>query len=168
MALDVDVPEPPDLTMRGTPSGYRSTEETAGSGGFRREELETMLKDGAWKEGFLEWAEYTDLDAEEVRAIDELELFHTLDFYWNPDDELLEYDGPDVPDDWAERAPAGLTTTSEASRVETELDDLGRAVLEVLQDTYLDWSEEAEGYVWSEETFGQSEAWTEERTDEGG
>lgn len=155
MALDVDVPEPPDLTMRGTPSGYRPTEESEGSGGFRREETETVLKDGAWREGFEEWAEYTDLDAEEVRAIDDLGLFKSFDFYWDPDDETLTYDSPEVPDDWAERAPESLTSTSETSRVETELDDLGRTVLEEIADTNLDRSDQSVDYDWDDEAFGQ-------------
>lgn len=155
MALDVDVPEPPDLTMRGTPSDYRATEETAQPRDFRREETETMLKDGAWREGFEEWAEYTDLDADAIRAIDELGLFKAFDFYWDPDKESLEYDSPDVPDDWEERAPESLTSTSETSRVENELDDLGRTVLEEIEDTLLDRSEQAVDYDLGEEAFGQ-------------
>lgn len=155
MALDVETPEPPDLTMRGTPSDFRSGEKARGMGDFRREELETMLKEGAWKEGFEEWAEYTDLAEEEIRAIADLELFRALDFYWDPDDEMLRYDAPDVPDDWRERAPESLTSSSQASRVETELDDLGRTVLEELQDTYLDRSDGASNDVWSDEAFGE-------------
>lgn len=155
MVPDVDVPDPPDLTMRGTPSSYDPDEETGRSGGFRREELEAMLKDRAWNDGFEEWAEYTDLDEEDIRAIDHLGLFQALDFYWNPDDEELQYDAPDVPDDWRERVPESLSSTSRASQVETELDDLGRAVHETLQDTYLDQSEDISDYVWSDETFGE-------------
>jgi hypothetical protein len=156
MALDVDVPEPPDLTNRGTPSDYPHSDELGGSEDFRREELEAMLRDGAWREGFEEWGEYTDLDDEEVRAVADLGLFRDLDFYWDPVDETLRYDAPSVPGDWRERVSESLSSTSQASRVETELDDLGRTVLEELQDTYLDWSDEAEDYVWSEETFGET------------
>lgn len=157
MALDVDVPEPPDLTMRGTPSDYRATEESGQSRDFRREETETMLKDGAWREGFEEWAEYTDLDADAIRAIDELGLFKAFDFYWHPDRESLEYDAPEVPDDWEERAPESLTSTSETSRVETELDDLGRTVLEEIEDILLDQSEETVNYDWDDEAFDHRE-----------
>jgi hypothetical protein len=157
MALDVETPDPPDLTMRGTPSDYHPGEDGRGSGDFRREELEAMLKDGAWSEAFEEWGEYTDLDDEEVRAVADLGLFREFDFYWDPDDETLRYDGPLLPDDWRERAPESLRTTSQRSRVETELDDLGRTVLEELQDTYLDWDDDVSEYVWPEGPFGGRE-----------
>ncbi|WP_433629404.1 hypothetical protein [Halomicrococcus sp. NG-SE-24] len=155
MSLDVDLPEPPDLSNRGMPREFEWLEETSGSEEFHREALEDWLQDGAWKEGFNEWAEYTDLDEKQVRAVDDLGLFQAFDFYWDPTDDRLRYDAPSVPDDWRERDATESFDSSTVSMIDAELQNLGRTVQEMLED-YLERSEEASDYVWSEETFGQS------------
>lgn len=53
MAVDVDIPYPPDLTNRGTPSSL-DTESLDSPSDLRREELEGLLRDGAWRESFAE------------------------------------------------------------------------------------------------------------------
>lgn len=83
MALDVEVPEPPDLSNRGMPRGFELQDETLGSEDFYREDLEDLLQEGAWKEGFNEWTEYTNLDEEQARIVSDLGLFQAFDFYWD-------------------------------------------------------------------------------------
>lgn len=153
MALDVEVPEPPDLTNRGMPQDFEWQEETLGSEDFYREDLEDLLQDGAWKEGFNEWAEYTDLDEEQFQLVDDLGLFQAFDFYWNPIDERLGFDAPTVPDDWRERDATESLDSSTVSRLDTALQDLGRAVHEMLEH-YLERNDESSDYGWGEDTFG--------------
>lgn len=135
MTLDVPIPEPPDISNRGRPRGFDwDDSETLGSEDFYREDLETLLQDGAWREGFEEWAEYTDLDEADVRVVEELGLFHDFDFYRDPTDEHLRFDAPTVPEDWRERDVATSLDSSSVSAIDGELHDLGRAVHETLQE----------------------------------
>ncbi|MFC7046927.1 hypothetical protein ACFQH6_17320 [Halobacteriaceae archaeon GCM10025711] len=154
MALDVEVPDPPELANRGVPAAFEPAE-TVDVADFRREELETFLDEGAWQEGFDEWAAYTDLTADQFERVQEAGLVDRLDFFWDPRDRLLQFDAPSLPDEWY--AGDGPFDEPTVSLVETELSDLGRAVAETLADTYVDWgSDEESDPVWSEETFGQS------------
>ena len=154
MALDVAVPEPPDLSNRGKPREFQLQDETLGSEDFYREDLEDLLQEGAWTEGFNEWTEYTDLNEEQVRIVSDLGLFQAFDFYWDPTDDRLRVDAPSVPDDWRERPATESLDSSTVSTVDTELQDLGRVVQETLED-FLGRSEETSAHTWSEETFGQ-------------
>jgi hypothetical protein len=154
MGLDVAVPEPPDLSNRGMPRGFELLDETPGSADFHREELEDLLQEGAWREGFNEWAEYTDLDETQVRVVSDLGLFQAFDFYWDPTDDRLRFDAPSVPDDWRKRTATASLDSSTVSMIDTELQDLGRAVQETLED-FLERSEETSTHTWGEETFGQ-------------
>lgn len=156
MALDVDVPEPPDLSNRGTPRGFEWQDETLGSEDFYREDIEDLLQEGAWTEGFEEWSEYTNLDAEHVRILSDLGLFQSFDFYWDPTEDRLRFDAPTVPDDWQEREVTESLDSSTVSMLDGELDDLGRVVQEVLED-YLDRNDEATDSGWGEETYGNRE-----------
>lgn len=149
MVLDVETPEPPDLTNRGVPDGAETAEVMRNESDLRRAELESLLADGAWTEAFNEWAEYTDFTEADFREVEAEELFGQLDFYWDPVDEELTFEIPELPDTWTER-------TVFASLVETELSDLGQAVVEMLEDSYVEWGEaEPEDGVWSEEALGE-------------
>ncbi|WP_336035363.1 hypothetical protein [Halobacterium yunchengense] len=154
MALDSEVPEPPDLSNRGTPREFEWQEETLGSEDFYREDIEDLLQEGAWKEGFNEWAEYTTLDEEHVRLVSDLGLFQAFDFYWDPTDDRLRFDAPTLPDDWRELNATGSLDSSTVSTIDSELDDLGRTVKEVLDD-YLERDDEASDFGWGEETYGE-------------
>ncbi|MHB9286791.1 hypothetical protein ACKVMT_07095 [Halobacteriales archaeon Cl-PHB] len=155
MTLDVPVPEPPDLSNRGRPKGFDWEEsETLGSEEFYREDLEDLLQEGAWREGFEEWAEYTDLDEEEVRVVDDLGLFQAFDFYRDPTDDHLRFDAPTVPEDWRGRDVTEQFDSSWVSAINGELHDLGRAVHETLQ-SYLPQTGDASD--WSEELLGERE-----------
>lgn len=154
MGLDVEAPEPPDLTNRGMPREFEWQEETPGSTAFHREELEDLLHDGAWQEGFDEWSEYTELDEAQVRAVDDLGLFQAFDFYWDPTDERLRYESPRVPEDWQERDATASFDSGTVSMINTDLQNLGRTVQEVLEG-YLERSEEVSRHRWDDEAFGQ-------------
>jgi hypothetical protein len=155
MALDVSVPEPPDLSNQGRPSGFEWEEsETLGSEDFYREDLELLLQEGAWREGFEEWGDYTDLDDETVRIVDDLGLFQGFDFYRDPTDEHLRYDAPTVPEDWRERDVTESLDSSLVSTINGELQDLGRAVHETLQN-YLQRTSDSSD--WDQESFGERE-----------
>jgi len=156
MAFDIEVPEPPDLSNRGMPREFEWQEETLGSEDFYREDIEDLLQEGAWTEGVNEWAEYTDLDEEHVRIVSDLDLFQAFDFYWDPTEDYLRFDAPTIPDNWRERDATESLNSSTVSMIDGELDDLGRAVQEILED-YLERNDEASDYGWGEETYGKRE-----------
>jgi hypothetical protein len=147
MVLDVESPEPPDLTNRGLPSDLEFTDALESASDLRRPELEESLREGAWREAFHEWAEYTELTEAEYRTIRDHDLFEQLDFYWDPAAERLRFDVPTTPASWPE------SDDFEAKAV-AELTDLGQTVLEMLTETYVDWSEEeSPDAVWTEEMY---------------
>ena len=156
MALDSEVPEPPDLSNRGMPREFEWQEETLGSEDFSREDIEDLLQEGAWKEGFNEWIEYTNLDQEHVRIVSDLGLFQAFDFYWDPTEDRLRFDAPVISDDWREREATESLDSGTVSLIDGELDDLGRAVQEVLED-YLGRNHETSDDGWSTETDSERE-----------
>ncbi|WP_396613633.1 hypothetical protein ACH9L7_17205 (plasmid) [Haloferax sp. S1W] len=135
------------------PREFEWQDETIGSEDFYREDLEDLLQEGAWKEGFNEWAEYTDLNEEQVRIVSDLRLFQAFDFYWDPTEDRLRFDFPTVPADWRERDATESLDSSAVSMINTALQDLGRAIHETLED-YLERNEEASDFGWGKETYG--------------
>lgn len=142
MALDVETPSAPDVTNRGFPSGVGVDETVESGADFRREEIEEVLREGAWREAFEEWSEYTDLGEDEFRTVSELGLFEQLDFYWDPVDGALRFDVPALPE--------RLDEDDLLSRTRTELSDLGEIVTEWMADGYVDWDGVSDD-VWTEE-----------------
>lgn len=132
MAADIDVPDPPDLTNRRHPADLEA-ESPDDPSDLRREELEGLLRDGAWHEAFAEWSEYTDLSAEDVATLDSHGLFEQLDFYWDPIDDRLRFEVP--------RVPAALERKALGDVLQTELSDLGQTVIDLLADAYVEWDE---------------------------
>lgn len=153
MALEVEVPEPPDLSNRGMPRGFEWQEETLGSEDFYREDLEDLLQEGAWKEGFNEWTEYTELDEAQFQLIDDLGLFQDFDFYWDPTQDRLRVNAPSIPEDWREREGTESLDSTTVAVIDTALQDLGRAVRETLED-YLERDDIDTGFGWGEDTYG--------------
>ena len=151
MALDMETPDPPDVTNRQVP---RSLEEIdVRLEDLRRGEIETALREGAWREGFEEWAEYADVDDDSVAMTVDEELYQAFDFYYDPEGDQVRAVPPSLPQDWAEAVDA-----STAAELRTALDDLGETVADLLTQEYLDWAEATEGdYVWREETFSTVE-----------
>jgi len=156
MALDIEVPESPDLSNRGMPREFEWQEETLGAEDFYREDIEDLLQEGAWTEGFNEWTEYTNLDEEHVRIVDDLGLFQAFDFYWDPVEDRLRFDAPVISDGWRERDATESLDSSTVSMIDGELDDLGRTVQEVLED-YLERTDESSDHAWEEDTYGNRE-----------
>ena len=152
MVIDVDVPTPPDITNRGIPDAIDADNVTSESD-LRREELEQILRNNAWQEGFEEWWQYTDLSEEDIQRAVELDLFHAFDFFWDNETRRLRYVTPAVPGEWDDD---DTETVSTASVVQSELDDLGHIVAETMTTNYVDWGDiELSDPVWSVETFGQ-------------
>lgn len=153
MADDIEVPEGPDLSNRGMPREFEWAEETLGSEDFYREDIEDLLQEGAWKEGFNEWAEYTSLQADHLRIVGALDLFKAFDFYWDPTEDRLRFNAPTIPDDWEDRPETEELDSSAVSLIDGELDDLGRAVQEILED-YIVRDDDPSEDGWGEETYG--------------
>lgn len=141
MASSVEPPAVPELQITRTPEGYGDADVDAlgGLDVFRRDELEAFLRDGAWKEGFNEWAGNTDLTDDELRLALEANLLEQLDFYWDVDASAVSYSAPSVS---AERRKALDIDHETASAIDDALDDLGRTVAEMLDDGYVEWGNE--------------------------
>ena len=135
MALDVETPDPPDLTNRGMPDHVDPADASDGLTDLRREELEEILQDGAWNEAFNEWAAYTNLTETEYRTIAHHGLIEQVDLYWDPAEERLRFELPELPEELAERRSFAMTAR-------TELADLGDTVIDMIEDAYVDWSGE--------------------------
>ncbi len=152
MALDLEVPDPPDLSNRGTPRDFETTDADEPPD-FHREDLETLLHDAAWTVGFEEWLDRTDLTVDHVEAVSALGLFQALDFYWDPTDDRVRHDVPTIPADWRERAETAALDSSDISLVRSELADLGRTVREALADE-LERSDEVSASLWVDDPYG--------------
>lgn len=136
MALDVEVPDPPDLT-----DGFVDEYE---ADAYRRADLQRYFEEeNAWGEAFEEWAAVTDLTEAEYDMVDDLDLIVEFDFFWNPDAEHIEYEAPSVRSrpDARERDPA-LDSQAIAATIDDALDELGRIVADVLTEYYVEWESE--------------------------
>lgn len=67
MSLDVDTPDPPELQTGADVDSYEDAD--VGGDDYRRAELEELLADGAWADGFQEWTDGTDVDDDEWAKI---------------------------------------------------------------------------------------------------
>ena len=138
MTLTVDAPHPPDLTVdvgQGENQGSPAIE--------HRSDLEAMLHDGAWKEGFAEWAENTDLTEFEWSIVLDLGLVDDYDFQWDNETEQVVFDAPAIPQDWRERElHPDLGDWATVSAINDGLDQLGRTVADLLELEYVDWGTE--------------------------
>ncbi|MGM0590782.1 MAG: hypothetical protein ACQETI_03980 [Halobacteriota archaeon] len=134
MSLDVATPDPPTIFV-GSP------EETTAYDEERRAELQAFFEaENAWGEAFSEWAEETQLVEDEYAAVVELGLVEAFDFYWDGEAERVDYSAPEVPDDWQTREyHSALTSWDTVSKIDEELDGLGRTVADTLTDYYVDW-----------------------------
>jgi len=150
MDPDREPPDPPDVTNRQVPAALADAEIDVELEDLRRGEIETALKEGAWREGVAEWAEYADPDPDLLERAREAGVFGGFDFYF--DGETVRAEVPAVPE-----AVTGDRSGPDRAAFRTELEDLGETVAEVLVERYLDWAAaREEDYVWREETFGTS------------
>lgn len=165
MSLDVDVPDPPSLRgpqTRGEYDAVDSPEAEDITDDYRRAEIRTVLRDGAWRDAFEEWTDSTYLSVEEFETVERLGLFEAFDFYWDPASDEVGYRAPTVPEADREAFP-----DRGADGVDEELDTLGRVVSEMLETDYLRRDEEdAESDFFPEEEERESEAEARESGDE--
>jgi hypothetical protein len=142
MGLDVAVPDPPELRAEADVQQYEDVS-VAGETNYRRDELETFLREGAWTEAFNQWAEHTDLDEREFETARDLDLFYEFDFFWDDFADRVGYHAPGIPEDWQERdVHPDLDSWNAVSSINAGLTELGQTVCDVLERDYVDWEAE--------------------------
>jgi hypothetical protein len=143
MSLDVAVPAPPTLD-RVDPNEYDDAD-VVGDTDYKRDELEALLREGAWEEAFAEWAAETDLDEREFGIVTDLGMVEQFDFFWDSFAERVGYHAPGIPEDWKERSyHPELDSWGTVSGINAALTELGQIVCDVLLDEYVDWETEYE------------------------
>jgi hypothetical protein len=143
MTLDVEVPPPPELEQV-DPNEYDDAE-VVGDTDYKRDELETLLKDGAWEAAFAEWADDTGMDEREFDVVTDLGMLRQFDFFWDSFAERVGYHAPGIPEDWKEREyHPELDSWGTVSSINAGLTELGQIVCDVLLDEYIDWETEYE------------------------
>lgn len=132
MTLDVEIPDSPPLRgpqSRGEYAAIDMTDQEP-EDDYRREEIGDVLREGAWRDAFEEWAEHTFLSEEDFGTVRELGLLERFDFYWDPASDEVGYRSPTVPERTSDEF-------DDVQEVEEALDSLGRVVSEVLENDYL-------------------------------
>ena len=143
MALDVDPPDPPRLEET-DPNQYEDAE-VVGDTDYRREEIETLLVEGAWEQAFEEWAADAGVDERTFGIMLDLELFDRYDFFWDAFADRVGYHAPGLPEDWKERdVHPGLESWETVSGINAALAELGDTVSRTLKADYIDWETEYE------------------------
>jgi hypothetical protein len=143
MSLDVAVPAPPTLD-RVDPNEYDDAD-VVGDTDYKRDELEALLREGAWEEAFAEWTAETDLDEREFGIVTDLGMVEQFDFFWDSFAERVGYHAPGIPEDWKERSyHPELDSWGTVSGINAALTELGQIVCDVLLDEYVDWETEYE------------------------
>jgi hypothetical protein len=144
MGLDVDPPEPPDLSPAMAADDYDDVDVQAEE--YRREELQAFLDEGAWTAAFEAWAARTDLDESEWQVVRDLGLTREFDFFWDDFADRVGYHAPGLPEDWRERdVHPAVDSWGTVSGINAGLTELGQTVCDVLKDDYIDWESEFDG-----------------------
>lgn len=143
MTLDVEVPDPPELEEI-DPNQYDDAE-VVGETDYKRDEIEQLLKQGAWEQAFSEWAERTALDEREFRIVLDLDMLQQFDFFWDSFAERVGYHAPGIPEDWKERNyHENIESWGTVSGINAGLTELGQIVCDVLKNDYIEWETEYE------------------------
>ena len=143
MALDVDPPDPPRLEET-DPNQYEDAE-VVGDTDYRREEIETLLAEGAWEQAFERWAAEAGVDERTFEIMLDLELFDRYDFFWDAFADRVGYHAPGLPEDWKQRdVHPGLESWETVSGINAALAELGDTVSRTLKADYIDWETEYE------------------------
>ncbi|MFB6160323.1 MAG: hypothetical protein ABEJ61_04000 [Haloferacaceae archaeon] len=143
MALSVDPPAPPELEDR-DPNEYEDAD-VVGDTDYKREEIASLLRDGAWEDAFEEWASHTKLDEESFRIVTDLDLVQQYDFFWDSFAGRVGYHAPGISEDWKERNyHPDLDSWGTVSGINAALTELGQTVCDVLKDEYIDWDTDYE------------------------
>ncbi|SFG76940.1 hypothetical protein SAMN04488063_2879 [Halopelagius inordinatus] len=142
MTLDVETPSPPTLKSAVDPNEYDDTTVSADDD-YRRGQLSTLLREGAWEEAFEMWAEETSMTEDEWRIVTELDLVSQFDFFWDDFADRVGYHAPGIPEDWKVReVHPDLASWKEVSSINAGLTEFGQLVCEVLKDDYITWESE--------------------------
>ncbi len=143
MVLHVDPPDPPELEAI-DPNQYEDAE-IVGEADYKREEIETLLERGAWKQAFEAWALETDLDDWEFEIVIDLCMLAHFDFFWDSFADRVGYHAPGIPEDWKERdLHPELRSWETVSEINAALAELGDTVSRTLKADYIDWEAEYE------------------------
>jgi hypothetical protein len=144
MGLDVDPPEPPDLSPAMAVDDYDDVDVQGEE--YRREELQTFLAEGAWEAAFDRWTARTDLDEAEWGIVRDLSLTREFDFFWDDFADRVGYHAPGLPEDWRERdVHPDIDSWGTVSGINAGLTELGQAVCDVLENDYIDWEADFDG-----------------------
>ncbi len=146
MTLEVEPPEPPELTYV-DPNEYEDATISGDTDDidYRREELQEFLEDGAWEEAFERWKGDSDLEAQAFEIATDLGLFAEFDFFWDDFADRVGYHAPGIPEDWQAREyHPGLQSWGTVSSINAELTEFGQLVCEILKDDYITWEAEYE------------------------
>jgi hypothetical protein len=138
MTLDVEVPPPPELEQI-DPNEYEDAD-VVGDTDYKRDEIEALLRDGAWAEAFTQWADDTGMDEREFDIVTDLDMLRQFDFFWDSFAERVGYHAPGIPEDWKERDyHPDLDSWGTVSSINAGLTELGQIVCDVLLDDYIEW-----------------------------
>jgi len=138
MTLDVEAPEPPELSTTTSVDEYDDVDVQGED--YRRDELQEYLEEGAWERSFDEWAEHTELDESEWEIVLDLELVSEFDFFWDDFADRVGYHAPGLPEDWREREiHPDIDSWGTVSAINASLTEFGQIVCDVLKEEYIDW-----------------------------
>jgi hypothetical protein len=144
MSLSVDTPPVPELEDVVDPNEYDDAE-VIGDTDYRRDQLEELLRDGAWADAFEQWRATTDVTAEEWQIVLDLDLLAQFDFFWDDFADRVGYHAPGIPEDWKERAlHPEIDSWKTVSSINAGLTELGQTACEILKDDYITWESEYE------------------------
>ena len=143
MVVTAEPPESPSLEAI-DPNEYEDAE-VVGDTDYKREEIESLLNDGAWAEAFERWRTTTDLDDDGFSIAREIGMLSEFDFFWDSFADRVGYHAPGIPEDWKQRdLHPELKSWATVSAINAGLTELGQEVCEVLYDEYIDWESEYE------------------------
>ncbi|MFC6825477.1 hypothetical protein [Halopelagius fulvigenes] len=144
MTLDVETPSPPTLKSAVDPNEYDDTTVSADDD-YRRDQLSTLLREGAWEDAFEEWAADASMTEDEWNIVTDLDLVSRFDFFWDDFADRVGYHAPGIPEDWKEReVHPELSSWKEVSSINAGLTEFGQLVCEVLKEEYITWESEYE------------------------
>ncbi|WP_435184391.1 hypothetical protein [Halobellus sp. EA9] len=144
MTLSVETPAVPELEDAVDPNEYDDAE-IVGDADYRRDDLEALLRDGAWEDAFVEWRESTDVTEAEWEVVLDLDLLSHFDFFWDDFADRVGYHAPGIPEDWKEREiHPDVDSWKTVSSINAGLTELGQTVCDVLKDEYITWESEYE------------------------
>jgi len=144
MTLSVEAPPVPELEDVVDPNEYDDAE-IMGDTDYRRDELEGLLRDGAWEDAFAQWSSDTDVTADEWEIILDLDLLSRFDFFWDDFADRVGYHAPGIPEDWKEREiHPEVDSWKTVSSINAGLTEFGQLVCETLKDDYITWESEYE------------------------